>query len=107
LYAGATAFICPSLYEGFGMPVLEAMAAGVPVLTSNTSALPEVSGDAAILIDPTDTQAIAESLVRSANDPTLRRDLIERGLAHVQSFTWERCALSTTAVFQQAMAQSQ
>ncbi len=106
LYAGATAFVFPSLYEGFGMPVLEAMAAGVPVLTSNTSALPEVSGDAALLVDPSNTQAIAENLVRIANDPTLRHDLIERGLAHVQAFTWESCALSTMAVFQQAIAQS-
>ena len=104
LLSGATAFVFPSLYEGFGMPVLEAMACGVPVMTSNTSALPEVSGDAALLIDPGDTQAIVESLVSLGNDPALRSDLQRRGLEHVRTFTWDRCAQETIAVFQQTAA---
>jgi glycosyltransferase involved in cell wall biosynthesis len=97
LLGGATAFVFPSLYEGFGMPVLEAMAAGVPVLTSNTSALPEVAGDAALLVDPEDTQAIMAGLAQLANDAGLRERLRERGLAQSGRFTWERCAQETLA----------
>jgi glycosyltransferase involved in cell wall biosynthesis len=98
LLSGALGFVFPSLYEGFGMPVLEAMACGAPVLTSATSALPEVAGDAALLVDPADTAAIAEGLARLATDAALRADLRARGLARAAQFTWERCAEETLAV---------
>jgi glycosyltransferase involved in cell wall biosynthesis len=98
LMAGALAFVFPSLYEGFGLPVLEAMAAGAPVLTSNSSSLPEVAGDAALLVDPLDTAAIAEGLRRLAHDPDLRAELRLRGARRAAEFTWERCADETLRV---------
>lgn len=102
LLSGATAFLFPSLYEGFGMPVLEAMACGAPVLTSTTSSLPEVAGDAALLVDPADTAAIAAAIGRLAADAALRAELRARGLARAASFTWERCARETLAVLLEA-----
>jgi glycosyltransferase involved in cell wall biosynthesis len=102
LLSGALAFVFPSLYEGFGMPILEAMACGTPVLTSATSALPEIAGDAALLIDPEDTAAIADGLARLASDAILRADLRARGLARAAEFTWERCAQETLKVLQAA-----
>jgi glycosyltransferase involved in cell wall biosynthesis len=98
LLSGALAFIFPSLYEGFGMPVLEAMACGAPVLASNTSSLPEVAGDAALLADPTDSAALADGLARLAADAGLRAELRARGLARAAAFTWDRCAEETLAV---------
>jgi glycosyltransferase involved in cell wall biosynthesis len=98
LLSGALAFVFPSLYEGFGMPVLEAMACGVPVLTATTSSLPEVAGDAALLVDPEDTAAIAAGLARLASDRLLRDDLRSRGLARAAMFTWARCAEETLRV---------
>ncbi len=95
LLSGALAFVFPSLYEGFGMPVLEAMACGTPVLTSAISALPEVAGDAALLVDPRDEHAIASALARLLSDADLRADLRARGLARTACFTWERCARET------------
>lgn len=95
LYAGATAFAYPSLYEGFGLPPLEAMAAGAPVLTSNVSSLPEVVGDAALLVDPEDVGAIARGLAELMSDRDLADRLRTAGRARAQSFTWERTARET------------
>jgi glycosyltransferase involved in cell wall biosynthesis len=90
LYRLASVFVFPSLYEGFGLPPLEAMAAGTPVITSNTSSLPEVVGDAALLVDPMDAGAIADALARVLTDEPLRAALIARGRERVQAFSWER-----------------
>lgn len=88
LYRGAEALIFPSLYEGFGLPALEAMACGIPVLTSNVSALPETAGDAALLIDPTSVEQIASSIRRIVTDNPLRQALREKGLARAAYFSW-------------------
>jgi len=102
LWALAEAFVFPSLYEGFGLPVLEAMARGVPVACSNASSLPEVAGDAALLFDPHDESAIAASLRRLLDDESLREQLRTRGLARVSEFTWERTARLTLASYRRA-----
>jgi len=103
LYAGADIFAFPSLYEGFGLPVLEAMAAGVPVLTSTTSSLPEVAGDAALLVDPESVDSIREGLRTLLEDEALRATLIERGRKHERTFTWRRTAEETLAVYRRAI----
>lgn len=95
LYSGALAFVFPSLYEGFGMPGLEAMACGAPVVASNVSSLPEVVGDAGLLVDPTDEAALAAALERVCGDAALRAGLRQRGLARARLFSWERCARET------------
>jgi glycosyltransferase involved in cell wall biosynthesis len=100
--AGAAAFIYPSLYEGFGFPVAQAMAAGVPVITSNVSSLPEIAGDAAVLIDPRSVSGMAASIERVLLSPTLARDLAERGRARAQRYTWQRCAQESLAFFERA-----
>ncbi len=104
LMAGAFAFLFPSLYEGFGMPVLEAMACGAPVITSDSSSLPEVAGDAALLVDPLDPAAIAAAIQRLSDDPALRADLQRRGLARARQFTWDACARQTLDVLMQVGA---
>jgi glycosyltransferase involved in cell wall biosynthesis len=104
LWAIARAFVFPSLYEGFGLPVLEAMARGVPVACSNASSLPEVAGDAALLFDPHDEAAIATSLRRLLQDEQLRERLIARGLARAHEFTWERTARLTLKSYRRALA---
>ncbi len=98
LLSGALAFVFPSLYEGFGMPVLEAMACATPVLTSTTTALPEVAGDAALLVDPTDTAALSAALLRLVADADLREQLRQRGLQRVRQFSWDTCAAQTLRV---------
>lgn len=95
LYAGCACFAFPSLYEGFGLPVLEAMAAGAPVLTSNVSSLPEVAGDAALLVDPLDVGAIRDGLARLLGDEALREDLRARGRDRAAGFSWDRTAAET------------
>ncbi|MBU1880302.1 MAG: glycosyltransferase family 4 protein, partial [Chloroflexi bacterium] len=104
LMAGARLFVFPSLYEGFGMPVVEAMACGVPVVCANVGALPEVAGDAALLVEPTDTAALTEAMRRTLTDAGLRRDLVARGFRQAARFSWDRCAAETLAVLQQAGA---
>jgi glycosyltransferase involved in cell wall biosynthesis len=101
LLSGATAFVFPSLYEGFGFPVLEAQACGVPVLTSNTSSLPEAAGEGAWLVDPADVDAIADGIRRLLGDEALRQSLIARGYANVQRFSWRRAAAETLQVIEQ------
>ncbi|MDO9356586.1 MAG: glycosyltransferase family 1 protein [Solirubrobacteraceae bacterium] len=95
LYAGAAAFAYPSLYEGFGLPILEAMAAGAPVVTSDRSSLPEVAGDAAVLVDPTDTAAIASAIESLLTDAPLAERLRAAGRARAAEFSWERTARET------------
>lgn len=103
LYARASIFAFPSLGEGFGIPVLEAMANGVPALVSNTSALPEVAGDAALLVDPYDTDAIARGLRELAGNPELREQLRARGEARAAAYTWEAAVAKTWAVYEEVL----
>jgi glycosyltransferase involved in cell wall biosynthesis len=100
LYSLATVFAYPSLYEGFGLPVLEAMACGTPVLTSNVSSLPEVAGGAALLVSPTDVGDIAEGLAQMLEDTAFTAKLSARGLEWVTRFSWDRCARETLAVYE-------
>ena len=104
LYAAAAAFVFPSLYEGFGLPVLEAMACGAPVICSAVSSLPETAGDAALLVDPTDVNALAAALTRVLIEPSLAADLRARGFAQAARFTWERTAAETLSIYRQASA---
>ena len=104
LLSGAEMLAYPSLYEGFGFPILEAFAANVPVLTSNRSSMPEVAGNAAVLVDPDDPAAIAKGLDDLLGDDDLRNVLRASGMARVASFTWERCARQTSTVLGQAYA---
>lgn len=102
LYNAARGLIYPSLYEGFGLPVFEAMACGCPVVTSNTSALPETAGDAALLVDPEDTRAIARAIIRITGDEKLRYEMIQKGLERVRAFSWEKTALGIFEVLREA-----
>lgn len=92
LYAEATLFVYPSLYEGFGLPVAEALACGAPVVCSNASSLPEVAGDAALYFDPRDVDAMADAMARALSDESLRADLRARGFVQVKQFSWEKAA---------------
>jgi glycosyltransferase involved in cell wall biosynthesis len=103
LYAAATCLVFPSLYEGFGLPVLEAMARGLPVASSDRSSLPEVAGDAALLFDPEDTNAMAGAIERLLSDPTERERLREAGRAQAARFTWRACAEATVASYERAL----
>jgi glycosyltransferase involved in cell wall biosynthesis len=100
IFAAATLFTFPSLYEGFGLPPLEAMACGTPVVCSNTSSLPEVVGDAALTVDPTDTDALRAALHRVLSDIEFQAELRARGLRQAARFSWERAARETLAVYQ-------
>ncbi len=103
LWALAEAFVFPSLYEGFGLPVLEAMARGVPVACSNASSLPEVAGDAAMLFDPHDAVAIAGALRQLLEDEALCDRLRARGVERAAQFTWERTARATLQSYERAL----
>jgi len=103
LYSGASAFVYPSLYEGFGLPPLEAMQCGVPVITSNTSSLPEVVGDAGILLDPNDADGLSQAMLEVCSRPALRESMSARSLARARQFSWERCTRETLAAYRTAV----
>ncbi len=103
LYSGADVFAFPSLYEGFGLPILEAMACGTPVVAANTSSLPEVAGDAALLIDPTDTDALAEALRAATSDAAQRESLRQRGIERARRFTWRAAAAQLRAIYREVL----
>jgi glycosyltransferase involved in cell wall biosynthesis len=105
LYSGADAFVLPSLYEGFGLPVLEAFACGTPVITSNVSSLPEIAENAALLVDPLSVEKIAAALERVCTDDYLRHNLRLAGLARAAQFSWKRCAEETRAVYRQVWSE--
>ena len=92
LYSGSSLFVLPSLYEGFGLPLVEAMACGVPVIASNSSIIPEVVGDAGLLVPPTEPGAFAEAILRVRNDQDLRRAMIEKWLKQAAGFRWDKAA---------------
>jgi glycosyltransferase involved in cell wall biosynthesis len=97
-------FVYPSLYEGFGFPVLEAMACGAPVITSNTSSLPEVAGQAALLVDPTSLEELSAAIGRVLENQELRNQLRARGLEQAARFSWERTARETLSVYESLRA---
>jgi glycosyltransferase involved in cell wall biosynthesis len=103
-YRLAAVFVFPSLYEGFGLPPLEAMASGAPVITSNVSSLPEVVGDAALLIDPLQPAAIADAIARVLTDTALRDDLCRRGLERAQHYSWERSIRRVHEIYREVLA---
>ncbi|MCC7439363.1 MAG: glycosyltransferase family 4 protein [Armatimonadetes bacterium] len=103
LYQGAVGFLYPSLYEGFGLPILEAMSAGCPVITSNCGAMLEVSGNAALHADPTSPESIAAQITMLLQQSGLRETLVSAGKAHAACFGWDRCVAETVKVYQEAM----
>ena len=104
LYRMAAVFVFPSLYEGFGLPPLEAMASGTPVITSNQSSLPEIMGDAALFVDPYETDAIFEAMRRVLTEPALARSLSERGLVRVGEFSWDRSVRRVREIYDEVLA---
>jgi glycosyltransferase involved in cell wall biosynthesis len=104
LYAGASLLVLPSFNEGFGLPVLEAMAHGVPVIASNQASLPEVVGTAGILVDPNDHEALANTMERVLLDESLRRELVRSGRARVELFSARECALQHLEVYREAIS---
>lgn len=100
LYSGASCLIYPSLYEGFGQPILEAMACGCPVVTSNISSMPEVAGDAAVLVDPLSVESIAEGIKKALEN---REELVKKGYQQVKKFSWDKCARETLKVYEEVV----
>lgn len=103
VYSGASVFAYPSLYEGFGLPILEAMSCGAPVITSNVSSMPEVAGDAARLVTPTDTEELGEALRALLSDEGLRKNMRQKGRERASKFSWERCARETLALYRKVV----
>lgn len=103
LYNAATVFVYPSIYEGFGIPILEAMTCGTPVIASNTSSMPEIAGDAAILINPYSTQSITDALLRVLTDHRLAESLSERGLKNIERFSWQKTAELTLKIYEDTL----
>jgi len=106
LYSGASAFVYPSIYEGFGLPILEAMACGCPVICSKAASMPEVAGDSAIQIDPANPDDLAAAIDRIMSDAELRRRLIEKGFSRTGQFSWRKTAVSTSAVFEKIISEA-
>ncbi len=106
LFAGASALVYPSLYEGFGFPPLEAMAVGTPVVASDRGSLPEVLGDAALMIDPTDIKALSEALEAVLSQPEMRSRLRDSGARQARLYTWDKCAARTTEVYKEILART-
>jgi alpha-1,3-rhamnosyl/mannosyltransferase len=107
LLQSATALVFPSLSEGFGLPVLEAFASQTPVITSNTTSLPEIATDAALLIDPCDTSAIAHAMQQLAESPSLVTQLNTQGLVRSRQYTWQNCAQKTSDIYQRMLGRNQ
>jgi glycosyltransferase involved in cell wall biosynthesis len=105
-YRLAQVFVFPSLYEGFGLPPLEAMACGTPVVTSNVSSMPEVSGGAAVLVNPTDADAIADGLLSAATNSTLRADLVKKGLARAREFSWAESVRRIHGIYMEVLGKA-
>jgi glycosyltransferase involved in cell wall biosynthesis len=103
-YCGAAGVVYPSLFEGFGLPLLEAMAAGAPVVTSDRTALPELAADAALIVDPENVDALAEAMRRIVTDPELAADLRRRGLERSRQFSWPETARRTLDVYRAAFS---
>lgn len=106
LYAGASLFAYPSLYEGFGMPLLEAMASGVPIVASRTSSIPEVVGDAGVLVDPLSISDMGKAIMKLLDDSSLRSSMQEKGIQRAKQFTWERAAQETLQIYQEILGRS-
>jgi glycosyltransferase involved in cell wall biosynthesis len=104
LYAGALAYVSPSFFEGFGLTLLEAMAFGTPVVTSDRGSLPEVAGEAALFVNPDRPDQIADSVFQVATTPEIRKDLVDRGRQRVLEFSWERTARLTLEAYLEAVA---
>jgi glycosyltransferase involved in cell wall biosynthesis len=107
IYSGATAFIYPSLYEGFGLPTLEAMKCGTPVIASNRTSIPEVVGEAGILIDPQDEDALCQAMLNLLKDGSIAQDLREKGFERSQQFSWAKCAAETVEVYKKVVNSQQ
>ncbi len=105
LYRGASLFVYPSFYEGFGLPVIEAMACGVPVLASNTTSLPEVVGDAGMLVNPYNIDELREGMIKLLDDEKMRIEMSSRGLERAKLFSWDKCAKETLAVYEKVLGE--
>jgi glycosyltransferase involved in cell wall biosynthesis len=106
LYNAANILVAPSLHEGFGMTLLEAMACGTPAITANVSAMPEVVGDAGVLVDPQDWEAIADAICHLHNDPVFYQELVNQGLERVKAFTWEKTAEQIAEIYEKLLKES-